>query len=161
MSRCASNGPLFKLSPPPIELRLIVPPPTSSPALQVIFHHFSTLSLSIATSLPSSFSHPPPPIFSISILPWSSHRQRPVSLSFTIFPLSYLHLHQAIALPFFGFRRCLCTPKLKNTQSALLVHVSVSCLCFPSSSIFLLPPSQSNFLPSPSLCVSPQAANGE
>lgn len=43
-------------------------------------------------------------------------------------PSQSSHLHQAIALPFFGFRRCLCTPKLK-TLSQLSWFM---CLCLAS-----------------------------
>lgn len=135
----------FQLNSPSIESKLIVPPPTSSsPALQVIFHHFSTPSLSIFTSLSSSCISPPPPTYLrhvdpslLFLLSICFALSCTISLSFTFSssPPCYPRLHQVIVLFFFGF------------QSALSVH--------------FLPPSESNFLASPSLCVSLQAANGE
>lgn len=164
MSRCPSDGPVLNsilrilsfswLSyqpPPPLlfkssfTISALCHFPSSPICLLLVVHahrHLSSPSLPFHALLTVN-------LFSLLVLSFTFSPSRPC----------YLRLHQAIALPFFGIRWCLCTHK-KNAQSALLVHVSVSCPPFSHFSYFL-PPSQSNFLLSPSLGVSPQAANGE
>lgn len=91
----------------------------SLPVYHLVFHthrHLSSLYLPFRALLTS-----------VCLAPWC-----PVSLSFTISssPPCYLQLHQAIALPFFGFRWCLCTRKQK-TVSSLGSCVCVLPLFFP------------------------------
>lgn len=154
----------FKLNPAYIELQLIVLPASPSPALQVFFHHFST---SVTFHLHQS-------VFFLLFTPTATYLLH-LYLSTLFLPSIYLAFSccPSHSLPLAHVIYGSIRPSLflslesdgvfahtKKTLSQLLVHVSVSCPPFSHFSYFL-PPSQSNFLPSPSLGVSPQAANGE
>lgn len=105
----------FKLNPPSIELQLIVP----LPPLPLHFKSSFTISaLCNFLSLPVCFllvfhthhhlSSPYVPFHALITSIWLA-LSCSVSLSFMFSssPPCYLRLHQAISLPFFGFRWCL------------------------------------------------------
>lgn len=125
----------FKLNPPSIELQLIVPPPTSFLALRVIFHHFSTPSphqfvsslffTAAAAAAAASLRHVVPflAFLTVNLFSCPMHRLSVASTapsghrsSFLWISMVSVHKHTHT--------------HTKSTQSALLVHVSVSCLGF-------------------------------